>query len=738
MVKAGIFFVAALYALGVCWPASAASSSSVSRIQTTHVTNGFYTASASFQTSAFSSMDYVPKSFEGEPRPHITRVSGGAFPDSLNNPTKLPSAAPSSEGVLPKPTASYGDLAKVPSFKDHAIKNLTSIIKDNSTEPCKRCHKALRLGQRLIWAKPEAGPEIMIELCKQNKFSSKPTVDVACEGTFGQPQLGSVYTQLLSYANLTENSTTLDYMCKNFFPDTCNYPEMKKLSDDFLHSWFKGQVEPPSEVASRSQKVGPKSDKPLRVFHGSDFHLDARYAVDAEANCDNGQCCRADSYNSTLWSKPLFEPGSLPRKNISRPAEYWGYYQCDSPWSLIGAAMEGVEAIQKDGGLDWAIYTGDLTTHDETWHYSQDLVKYSEQSLYDMFHRHLGNTTMVVALGNHDSSMSDVATPSNLPDNKDQLSWDWDNVAALVKSEGWGDNKTAETIRSHYGGYSVSPRKGLRIIALNSDFWYHGNPMTFLNLDDPDVSGMLRWFTDELEAAEKANERVWAVAHVLSGWNGGDGVDGPTNLLYMIVNRFRHTIAHFFFGHTHEDEFQLWYKTHNGNSSDISRKTEDVTAHAFIGPSVTPLHNVNPSLRVYEVDPETYSVMDYTQYYTPIDDFKTGHPIVWYELYRARKTYEDLSASKKAGTYKAPVQLDGGKWPQDAPLNASFWAALTDEMEQRPELIELHHMYQGRNSPRSPACNTDKCHKAKLCYMRSASSNLGRNCPSGFGSVQSG
>ena len=54
MVKAGIFFVAALYALGVCWPASAASSSSVSRIQTTHVTNGFYTASASFQTSAFS------------------------------------------------------------------------------------------------------------------------------------------------------------------------------------------------------------------------------------------------------------------------------------------------------------------------------------------------------------------------------------------------------------------------------------------------------------------------------------------------------------------------------------------------------------------------------------------------------------------------------------------------------------------------------------------------------------
>lgn len=58
-------------------------------------------------------------------------------------------------------------------------------------------------------------------------------------------------------------------------------------------------------------------------------------------------------------------------------------------------------------------------------------------------------------------------------------------------------------------------------------------------------------------------------------------------------------------------------------------------------------------------------------------------------------------------------------------------------MEVRPELIQLHQLYQGRNSPKSPACDTKECYEAKLCYMRSASSNLGRHCPSGFGSVQS-
>ena len=106
-------------------------------------------------------------------------------------------------------------------------------------------------------------------------------------------------------------------------------------------------------------------------------------------------------------------------------------------------------------------------------------------------------------------------------------------------------------------------------------------------------------------------------------------------------------------------------------------------------------------------------------------------------LYKARDTYSNFSMSEKQGKYTAPVRLENGTWPKSAPLNASFWAALTDEMEVRPELIQLHQLYQGRNSPKSPACDTKECYEAKLCYMRSASSNLGRHCPSGFGSVQS-
>lgn len=744
MVKVAVFVVAAFYAIGVCWPAQAASPSSSSTrnaVSTTKPGSTLIAVPTAFPTGEFPKMDFMPKSQEAEPRPHITRVDGGDFDDDLVNPTKLPTGAPSSEGVLPKPSASLKSLASSKTFKHDAIKNLTSIIKDNSTSKCERCRKALRVGQTLARANPSVVPDIMVELCKTFKYTTKPTVDIGCERKFATQHVGGVLTQVLSYADFSEDSSSADYMCAAYIQGkSCPFPEMKTLSSDFLNKWFNGTTKAPSSVVRRSKKVGDKREKPLRVFHGSDYHVDPRYLVGSEGNCDNGQCCRADSYNSTLWNKPEFDAGSIPTTNISHPADYWGYFKCDSPWSLIASAMQGLSALQRDSPLDLALYTGDLTTHDEDWHISRDLVKYSEQSLFDMFHHHMPNTTMVVALGNHDSAPSDNAVPNSLPDGRaDQLSWDWDNVAKLIKSEGWGNDSTAQTIRSHYGGYSISPRKGLRVISINTDMWYHNNPFVYLNMNHPDPSHILRWLTDELQAAEDANERAWVVGHVLSGWDGGDAIDNPTNLLYHIMSRYSHTIAHAFFGHKHEDEFQIWYEMSNGNSSSVSRKTQDARAMAFIAPSVTPLSNVNPSLRVYEVDPETYEVMDYEQYYTQLYgvDKLNGTRPSWNLLYTARDAYANFSASQAKGTYAAPVQLDDGVWPKGAPLNASFWAALTDEMEARPELIEMHQLYQGRNSPRSPACDTEECQKAKLCYMRSASSNLGRHCPSGFGSVQS-
>ena len=124
MVKVGVFVFAALYAVSVCWPVQAESKSTEQRhtVSTTSASSAF-TVSKAFPTGDFSKMDFMPKSQEAEPRPQITRVGGGVFDDALVNPTKLPSGNPTSEGFLPKPSASLQSLASSKTFKQDAMKN---------------------------------------------------------------------------------------------------------------------------------------------------------------------------------------------------------------------------------------------------------------------------------------------------------------------------------------------------------------------------------------------------------------------------------------------------------------------------------------------------------------------------------------------------------------------------------------------------------------------------------------
>ena len=742
MIKVSVAFVCIIFALSICWPADAKSSTTAIR---TSAGTPVFTAPLAFPTHKFKGMYWTPKRQEGEPQPIVPDLNGGDFPDELNDPKKLPHAPPRSEAALPSPSKSaQAKVHNKHAFRHEAYKNVTRIIDDSDRSACDRCVDAVKAGQAVARAAPELVPGLMTELCKRYKFQNKPSVDIGCERSFLPQVLGGTYTQVLSYAVLDGDSKDAEYICSVRL-GKCPIPQMDTLSDKFLDEWFHGQREEPKHVTERSRKTGEKRAHPLRALHLSDVHVDARYAVGAEGDCDSGQCCRLDSFNSKAWSKVEFAPGTLPRENITHPAAYWGYYHCDPSWGLVGAAMEAVEAVGGDDGYDLGVYTGDLTTHDANWHLSRDLVRYSEQATFDLIKASANNTPVVVALGNHDSAPSDLAAPHSLPDGLgEQLSWDWDYVAKALRHEGWVNDTTAASVRKHYGGYAVTPRRGLRAISINTDFWYVGNVLALVNTSNPDVSGTLRWLTDELQAAEDAHERVWIVGHVLSGWNGGNALANPTNLFHHIVTRYRSTIAHIFFGHSHEDEFQVFYENKPGNSTDVDRRLHKAVGHAFIGASVTPSNNVNPSFRVYAVDPETYEVLDYDQYYTPLHVNErlsdTSHGPIWHKLYSARATYGNLSAAHAAGKLHGVHLAHNGTWPEGAPLNATFWAAVTEEMEERPELITLQQTLQGRNSVRSPPCDSHECYEAKLCYMRSSTSEQGRTCPGGgkFGSVQGG
>lgn len=66
-----------------------------------------------------------------------------------------------------------------------------------------------------------------------------------------------------------------------------------------------------------------------------------------------------------------------------------------------------------------------------------------------------------------------------------------------------------------------------------------------------------------------------------------------TNVLPLFLFSYESTITAQFFGHTHYDEFQIFYDT-----SDLGR----ALSIAYVGPSVSPYYDLNPGYRIYYID----------------------------------------------------------------------------------------------------------------------------------------
>lgn len=414
-------------------------------------------------------------------------------------------------------------------------------------------------------------------------------------------------------------------------------------------------------------------------------------------------CCRSNIHNPTVGSG-----------QVSLSAPLYGSFKCDSPYYLVLAALESIAPLT---GLSdhnppaFSIYTGDLVSHDSQNQLSRAYTEYAEVSLYSLLHQYIKGPVFAV-LGNHDSNPEAIDAPHSLPGPLgQQLSWNYDHVAGLWLKDGWISDEAAADSRIHYGAYSIRNQLGLRIITLNTDFWYKSNYLNYVNTTNPDVSGQQAFLIQELQAAEDAGERVWILGHVLTGWDGTNPLPNPTDLFYQIVDRYSpHVIANVFFGHTHEDEFMIYYAN---NGTVRSRSTAQTTG--WIGPSLTPLTNLNSGFRMYEVDTGNFDIYEAYTFYADVNIFPQlngSGPVFQFE-YSTRDTYDTIG------------------WPADSPLNATFWHGVTEAMETNLTLVEVHNTLQGKKSVKSPNCNTSACQAAKICYMRSGSEPLGRQCPQG-------
>lgn len=198
------------------------------------------------------------------------------------------------------------------------------------------------------------------------------------------------------------------------------------------------------------------------------------------------------------------------------------------------------------------VFTGDLVSHDPYYQLSESYIEYTETALYDLWKRTLNKgSPLYAAIGNHDEYQQAFDAPKNLPGMlSSQFSWNYNHLARLWEKEGWIDSTAAAQAKAHYGAYSVMHASNLKIITLNTDLWYRANVFAYINSTQPDNFGFLRFLASELQECEDQGVRAWIVGHVLSGWDGTNPLPGPSDQFYQIVDRYSHTIAALFWGHT--------------------------------------------------------------------------------------------------------------------------------------------------------------------------------------------
>ena len=94
------------------------------------------------------------------------------------------------------------------------------------------------------------------------------------------------------------------------------------------------------------------------------------------------------------------------------------------------------------------------------------------------------------------------------------------------------------------------------------------------------------------------------------------------------------TLHYFFsgqvYGHIHQDKIKLQY--HSDKYLDSADKSFLLTS-----PSVTPVYGNNPAFRVYDFDPHTNNIVDYTQHYLDLSASNCKFSILFCANFRMDK-----------------------------------------------------------------------------------------------------
>jgi sphingomyelin phosphodiesterase len=350
---------------------------------------------------------------------------------------------PSVNATSPQPVPLMFNATEIGAFAQQQIDGI--IVSTAFEGNCSKCIAALEVVKFLALTLPDQVPTLLQNTCIKYNFANNQT----CTLKYSSTVLGPYLTQIFARASITTQD--MQYICAFQLGGFCPTPKGVPIDES---KWF-------TKPKPANATVAPvDSGKKIRVVHLSDTHLDTRYKVGSEGNCtDYSMCCRADSVNSASPQIPLV------------PAARFGGYGCDVPGELMLSMFDYMQPYIKNASF--AIFTGDVASHDKAWQLSRDYQKYEEYVTLKTFKAQFGGIPLYPALGNHDSFPSDQNTPYWWAQEGavDEFQWEYDFYSELWAENGWIDSASETQAKAHYGAYSTITPQGLKIITINTDFW---------------------------------------------------------------------------------------------------------------------------------------------------------------------------------------------------------------------------------------------------------------------------
>ncbi|TQV94420.1 hypothetical protein V2A60_002549 [Cordyceps javanica] len=519
---------------------------------------------------------------------------------------------------------------------------------------CESCQNLISVIKGLV----QGSDEPLISVGKTLCLASTSYDEEFCAGTVERevPALAQLAR------NIEPNSTAAIQFCITFL-GVCDYPKVTEWEVPF-----------PSKPFCDAAAPAPSRKKPLKVVHYSDIHVDPLYVVGASTECKKAICCRNPSENA--------KPG-----NVTSPAGPYGDHNCGVPESLELSMYNAIEKMFPDQAF--SIFTGDIVDH----MLSNTSKAYNLNEIDDAYNK-MNNSFKLVygTIGNHEVHPVNIFEPESVG-NASQ--WVYDAVAK--KWARWiGDTAKQEVL--DIGAYSTKyPNGNLRVISLNTNMYYRFNFALYQPHMLQDPNGQLEWLVKELDKAEKAGENVYIIGHMPMGTP--DALNDQANYFDQIVQRYSTTIRALFFGHTHDDHFEVSYSDYS------KRDSRHATAMSYICPSLVPTSGM-PAFRVYDVDPDTFSIIDAVTYMADMEDpeFQKSGP-VWKKYYSAKESYGSLLSP--------PISVE-------AELTPSFWHNVTTAFESNTTLFDEYVSRKSRGWLKKK-CDGD-CKDEEICQLRAGRS----------------